>query len=129
MDKAKEILKQHGSQVEDVELPEDFRKVLDWHAAILSTEGRPAFVGPYLNDKTKLHDDIVGHVENRKRVTHKQQLEAYDNCARLRPVWDDIASKYDVIFTPSIIDEAPVGTENTGDMVRTSDTLSNSNAN
>ena len=117
MEKAKDILKKHSATIEDVELPDDFGKVLDWHAAVLNAEGKASFLGHYLTDKSLLHDDIVGYAENRKKVSHKEQLEAYDNCARLRPIWDDIARKYDMILTPSIIDEAPVGPENTGDMV------------
>ena len=111
------ILKNHGALVEDVELPNDFSRVLDWHGAVLSGEGRTSFLGQYLMDKSRLHEDIVGHVENRKNVSRKQLLEAYDNCARLRPVFDEIASKYDLIITPSVVDEAPLGTDNTGDMV------------
>ena len=117
MEKAKEIVKKHGASAEEVELPDDFSKVLDWHRDILNAEGRASFLGQYLTDKDKLHDDIVGYAENRQNVNHKRQLEAYDNCARLRPIWDDLAKKYDVILTPSIVDEAPIGPENTGDMV------------
>jgi hypothetical protein len=32
-------------------------------------------------------------------------------------VWDEIASKYDAVFTPSVVDEAPVGLASTGDAV------------
>jgi len=60
---------------------------------------------------------IKGHVENSQRLSRKEQLESYDGCARLRPVWDEIASKYDAVLTPSVPDEAPIGIENTGDAV------------
>lgn len=116
MEKAKEILNRHGAVIEDVELPNDFGRVLDWHATVLNMEGRSSFLGQYLTDASLLHDDIAGYVENRKHVSHKDQLEAYDNCARLRPIWDNIASQYDIILTPSVIDEAPEGFA-TGDMV------------
>jgi hypothetical protein len=58
------------------------------------------------------------HVENHSKLTRKAQLESYDGCARLRPVWDEIASRYDAVFTPSVVDEAPVGLAHTGDAVR-----------
>jgi ADP-dependent phosphofructokinase/glucokinase len=64
-----------------------------------------------------MHPMLHGHVENHTKLTRKAQLEAYDGCARLRPVWDDIASQYDAVFTPSVVDEAPVGIESTGDAV------------
>jgi Asp-tRNA(Asn)/Glu-tRNA(Gln) amidotransferase A subunit family amidase len=114
---AQSILKAQGAKVEDLELPEDFGYVLDWHADVLAGEGRTSFLGQYLQAKDQLHDDIQGHVENRTGLSRRKQLEAYDNCARLRPVWDQIAAQYDFVVTPSVIDEAPLGLEHTGDMV------------
>jgi hypothetical protein len=85
---------------------------------VLAGEGRTSFLGQYLQAKDLLHDDIHGHVENRTGLSRRKQLEAYDNCARLRPLWDQIAAQYDLVVTPSVVDEAPLGLENTGDMVR-----------
>ena len=103
-------MRQHGAQVEDVELPTDFNKVLDWHAALLAKEGQTSFLGQYLTDKKKIHEqNIIDYVENGKGFSRSFQLEAYDNCARLRPVFDDIAKKYSAIITPSVPDEAPIG--------------------
>lgn len=115
--KAKELLQQHGARVEDIELPEDFVKVTDWHEKVLAGEGRTSFLGNYLLAKDKLHELIVQHVENQKKFSRREQLDAYDGCARLRSVWDEIASKYDAILTPSVPDEAPLGLESTGDAV------------
>lgn len=56
-------------------------------------------------------------MENKTGLSRKKQLQAYDNCARLRPIWDELAAPYDVVITPSVVDEAPMGLENTGDMV------------
>ncbi len=116
IEKAKELLKCHGAVVEEVDLPDDFSNMLEWHNTVLNGEGRSSFLGQYRTDPKALHESIQGYVENIKNVSRKDQLEAYDNCARLRPVWDDIASKYDMVITPSVVDEAPKGLENTGDM-------------
>ena len=67
-----------------------------------------------------MNKSIVGHVENTTKLSRKAQLESYDGCARLRPVFDELASKYDAVITPSVVDEAPVGIINTGDAVSTS---------
>lgn len=64
-----------------------------------------------------MHPMLHDHVNNSTKLTRKAQLEAYDGCARLRPVFDDIASKFDAVFTPSVVDEAPVGINRTGDAV------------
>ena len=64
-----------------------------------------------------MHPSIQSHVENSTSLSRKAQLESYDRCARLRPGWDGIASKYNAVFTPSVVDEAPIGIESTGDAV------------
>jgi hypothetical protein len=74
----------------------------------------------YLLAKDQMHPMLHGHVENHTTLTRKAQLEAYDGCARLRPLWDDIASRYDAVLTPSVVDEAPVGIDSTGDAVSSS---------
>lgn len=61
-----------------------------------------------------MHQKIVGHVENKTNLTKKMQLISYDGAARLRPIWDEICSKYDVVVTPSVPDEAPEGLQYTG---------------
>lgn len=119
MAKAKQILTSHGAEVSDVDLPSDqgFDKILKWHNIVTATEGRASFLGQYRTNKNLLHQDIAGHVENKENVSRADQLEAYDNCSRLRPIFDKIAASYDTIITPSIVDEAPKGLEYTGDMV------------
>ncbi|KAL3418313.1 glutamyl-tRNA amidotransferase subunit A (amidase) [Phlyctema vagabunda] len=113
--KAKELLTQQGATVTEIQLPNDFSKIKDWHAWVLAGEGRTSFLGNYLLAKDKMHPMLHEHVENASKLSRKAQLEAYDGCARLRPVWDEIASGYDAVFTPSVVDEAPIGIESTGD--------------
>lgn len=64
-----------------------------------------------------MHDSLWSHVENGTKLSRKAQLESYDGCARLRPLWDEIASQYDAVMTPSVVDEAPIGIQSTGDAV------------
>jgi Asp-tRNA(Asn)/Glu-tRNA(Gln) amidotransferase A subunit family amidase len=47
-EKAKAILKKQGAKVEEIELPEDFTKIKDWHANVLAGEGRTSFLGSML---------------------------------------------------------------------------------
>ncbi|KAF4628812.1 hypothetical protein G7Y89_g9335 [Cudoniella acicularis] len=113
--KAQELLKSQGAIVEEIDLLADFEKIQQWHSNVLAGEGRTSFLGNYLLAKDKLHKNLWDHVENSTKLSRKEQLESYDGCARLRPVWDEIAGKYDAVFTPSVVDEAPVGIGNTGD--------------
>jgi len=61
---------------------------------------------------------LQNHVKNSMKLIRKAQLENYDGCARIRHVWDEIASIYDAVITPGAVDEAPLIKENTGDAVR-----------
>lgn len=67
--------------------------------------------------KDKLDPDLCSKVENSTQLSRKAQLEAYDKIAQLRPQWDSIASHFDAVLTPSVVDEAPLGTKFTGDAV------------
>lgn len=107
-DKAKELLQAAGAEVEDVELPADFEKLGTWHRNILHMEGQSSFLGDYIQSKDQLDPWVTKHVENDSGTTRKEQLESYDNIARLRPVIDSIAAKYTALVTPSVTDEAPL---------------------
>ncbi|KAI0466658.1 amidase [Xylaria cf. heliscus] len=109
-----QLLKDHGAEVEEIELPAEFDKVPDWYHILLHAEGRVTFLPEYRLAKDQLSSFIVGHVENEVEISRAAQLEAYDRIAALRPQIDEIAKKYAAILTPSVVDEAPVGVESTG---------------
>ncbi|KAK8870135.1 hypothetical protein IAR55_000705 [Kwoniella newhampshirensis] len=105
---AKELLVAAGAEVEEVDLPTDFDNLGIWHRNILHMEGQAAFLGDYLSTPEQLDPWVTKHVVNDTATTRKEQLESYDNIARLRPVIDSIAAKYTALITPSVTDEAPV---------------------
>jgi Asp-tRNA(Asn)/Glu-tRNA(Gln) amidotransferase A subunit family amidase len=114
MEKAKSLLEKYGAVVEDVELPAEFEKMPDWHAKIMAGDGRVAFLSEYRVDKTQIHESLVGHVEGVKGFSRAEELAAFDGVAMLRPRIDEIAGRYAALLTPSVPDEAPLGTESTG---------------
>ncbi|EFY97373.2 amidase domain protein [Metarhizium robertsii] len=111
---AHRLLAETGAKVEHVELPERFGNCPEWREIVVAEEARAAYLPKYLQDQTKLHADIVALVESTNVPSRKKLLEAHDGIARLRREWDLIASQYDIIITPSAIDEAPEGLESTG---------------
>ncbi|KAG5983113.1 hypothetical protein E4U55_000757 [Claviceps digitariae] len=113
-DLAHRLLQEQGGQTHDVELPEIFSKCSKWRETVVSQEARAAFLPKYREDKSKIHGDIVKLVEAEDLPSPKEVLEAHDGIARLRAEWDQIARNYDIIITPSAVDEAPEGLENTG---------------
>lgn len=114
MDTAERLLREHGAEVEVVDLPPEFDEMPRWHRIIMDTEARSAFLPEYRISKEQLQPFITDHVENSTKVSREEQLEAFDGVAALRPKFDKIASKYTAIITPSAIDEAPLGQKFTG---------------
>ncbi|KAG6202841.1 hypothetical protein E4U50_006038 [Claviceps purpurea] len=111
---AHQILQDHGAQVQDVDLPGAFSKISEWRETVVTQEARAAFLPKYLEDKSKIHNDIVKLVEAQDLPSPQKVLEAHDGIARLRADWDQIARNYDIIVTPSAVDEAPEGLKDTG---------------
>jgi NCS1 family nucleobase:cation symporter-1 len=114
LDKAVALLRSHGAEVEEIFLPAHLDDLPMWHATILASEGRTSFLPEYTVAKDKLSHQVIGQVENTNGVTHKAQLEAFDNISAARPVVDRILSEYAAVLTPSVPDEAPLGLEKTG---------------
>ncbi|KAF1349203.1 amidase signature enzyme [Lizonia empirigonia] len=114
LDRAVFLLRAHGAEVEEITLPTQLNELPVWHATVLASEGRTAFLPEYTVAKDKISDQLVGHVENSDKITRKAQLEAFDKIGTARPVVDEILSRYAAVLTPSVPDEAPLGIEKTG---------------
>jgi Asp-tRNA(Asn)/Glu-tRNA(Gln) amidotransferase A subunit family amidase len=114
MPRAADLLRSHGTIVEELHLPSEFDNLPEWYRIGLHTEGRTTFLPEYRVGKNQIGQVLIEHVENADNFSHKTQLEAFDNMAGLRPIFDEIASKYAAVITPSVPDEAPVGLESTG---------------
>ena len=114
IDKAVSLLSAHGAEIEEISLPEQLNHLPAWHATVLASEGRTAFLPEYSIAKDKISKQLIGHVENSEKISRKAQLEAFDNIAVARPVVDEILGRYAAVLTPSVPDEAPLGIEKTG---------------
>ncbi|KAJ4332401.1 hypothetical protein N0V87_008397 [Didymella glomerata] len=114
IDKATSLLREHGAEVQEITLPDQLDDLPAWHATVLASEGRTAFLPEYAVAKDKISQQLVGHVENSDKISRKAQVEAFDKISAARPVVDEIFSKYDAVITPSVPDEAPLGIEKTG---------------
>jgi Asp-tRNA(Asn)/Glu-tRNA(Gln) amidotransferase A subunit family amidase len=114
MSKAVSLLREQGAEVEEIELPAHLIELPEWHAAVLNSDGRTAFLPEYAMAKDQLNSQLVGHVENSGKISRKAQLDAFDNISAARPVVDEILGRYAAVLTPSVPDEAPMGIEKTG---------------
>ncbi|KAI2620539.1 glutamyl-tRNA amidotransferase subunit A [Hypoxylon sp. NC1633] len=114
LDAGAKLLREHGAEVEEIELPSEFDLLPEWHRIVLHSDGRPTFLPEYRVAKDKLSPFLADHVENSCKISRALQLEAFDGIAALRPKIDEIAGRYAAILTPSVVGEAPVGLESTG---------------
>lgn len=113
--RAVDILRAHGAEVEEVDLPREFDDLPRWHNMVLQTEGETFFLPEHRIAKEKLSPQLVGYVDRKAGYDRRAQLKALDSISALRPRIDEIAGRYTAILTPSVIDEAPEGIEFTGD--------------
>ncbi|KAH7215874.1 amidase signature domain-containing protein [Fusarium oxysporum] len=117
MDKAVELLKAHGAEVEQLDLGPDFDQVIDWHLTLVRLEGATSLWPEYYQDKDKIDPVLAKGVQEKHKISRKAQLDAYDGLAALRPRFDKMADEYVAVLVPSVFDEAPEGLGNTGSPV------------
>ncbi|OAA59659.1 amidase [Niveomyces insectorum RCEF 264] len=108
------ILRKHGAEVQEVELPPEVNGLPQWHRTWQTAEGMTSFLAEYRTRKEGLSDFLVAQVENKNNITRADQVKAFDSMAAARPVVDELAGRYDAILTPSVMDEAPAGISSTG---------------
>ncbi|KAH0429232.1 hypothetical protein CcaCcLH18_08584 [Colletotrichum camelliae] len=112
--RAVELLKAHGAEVQEIEFAAELEALPEWHATVLHSEGRVNFLPEYRVGKEKLHEFLVGHVDNVNKISRAAQLEAFDNIGAARPKVDKMLGAYDAVLVPSAVDEAPEGLGSTG---------------
>lgn len=108
MDEVENALTDAGAIVEDVELPAEFHKVLEWHKTVCKGEGRASFWPDYLTSASKLTPLVRELIEDGMTVSRADLTAAIDGLAVLRPVIDVIASSYTALIAPSVPGEAPL---------------------
>lgn len=103
-----------GVAVDRLILPQEFDDVDKCHRTIMRAEGRPAFLPEYVADHELLNDQFRELVRNVDAYSDADLCAAYDHAARLRRIFDDMASGYDAVLTYSAPGEAPLGLHNNG---------------
>lgn len=115
---AQSLLSETGATVEDLDLGPEFTKLVGeggrlGHLTV--AEGRVNFFPECQKDKTKIDPVLVKWVESDPPISGRRSAEIQDEVAALRKKFDELASGYDGIITPSVPGEAPEGLGNTGD--------------
>jgi Asp-tRNA(Asn)/Glu-tRNA(Gln) amidotransferase A subunit family amidase len=115
--KAQDLLRKAGAQINDVDLGHSFEKLAGPNgriAELTEAEAQTNILREYRIGKDKLDPQVTSWAENGRGTSRQRLLQVQDEIAALRPKFDEIASKYSVIITPSVPGEAPEGLEWTG---------------
>lgn len=106
-----------GAIVTDLSLPAPFDRLPELHTRIMRAEGGVSFLPEYRMHGDGLEQSLRDMVLNKDGTSRAELLEAYDIAAACRPQFDELASGYDAILTPSTTGEAPVGLTVTGSLI------------
>ncbi|HEV2007196.1 MAG TPA: amidase family protein [Burkholderiales bacterium] len=112
---AKKLAAAAGATLEDVTLPEDFKRVEDAHRWISSFEFARNFTYEIENHWEKISATLRnGRLNDGLACSFEKYREARDLAERCRRMLADVFMNYDVLLTPAAAGEAPIGLNSTG---------------
>jgi Asp-tRNA(Asn)/Glu-tRNA(Gln) amidotransferase A subunit family amidase len=116
-ERAVKVLAPQAQRCEDAMLPADFGDVAAVQAALQAHETATA-----LADEHRRHRDLLSPallaLLDKGRTIDAMQVEAHRvRTVRWRVEVDTLFDRFDVLLTPSAVDEAPEGLQHTGDPV------------
>jgi Asp-tRNA(Asn)/Glu-tRNA(Gln) amidotransferase A subunit family amidase len=103
-----------GASVVDFDLGPGFSGSDELRKTVMWAEGRFSFLSLLRAAPDGISVGIRSHME---RVDNKRLCAALDAAAALRPTFDEIAGRFDVVMTPSAPGEAPISLASTGDSI------------
>ena len=112
-----EIKDELKGQVKEIELPESFAKIPDWHKIIMESDMARSFSGEYKKSKNKLSDKIIEAIERGMKYTSVEYNDALLKIDAANTYFKQFFYDYDAILTPSATGEAPKGLEFTGNPI------------
>jgi Asp-tRNA(Asn)/Glu-tRNA(Gln) amidotransferase A subunit family amidase len=114
---AQAMLQQAGAQVEELPLPPAFAALPALQLLVMRAEGGVSFLNEYRLHGDALEASLRDQVLQTDGSTRAQLCAAYDAAAACRTQFDALAAGFDAVLTPSTPGVAPLGLQNTGDLV------------
>ncbi len=112
-----EVKDELKGQVVEIELPEGFAKIPDWHKIIMESDMATSFSEEYKNSKNKLSDKIIEAIERGMKYTSVEYNNALSKIDIANAYFKQFFHDYDAILTPSATGEALKGLKSTGDPI------------
>ena len=113
----KEIKDELKGKVDEIELPEGFAGIPDWHKIIMESDMARSFSEEYKKSKNKLSDKIIEAIERGMKYTSVEYNNALAKIDVANAYFNQFFHDYDAILTPSACGEAPKGLESTGNPI------------
>ena len=112
-----EIKDKLKGKVDEVDLPEGFNGIIEWHKIIMESDMATSFSKEYKSFKNKLSDKIIEAIERGMKYTSVEYNDALSKIDAANTYFKQFFHDYDAILTPSAIGEAPKGLEFTGNPI------------
>ncbi len=112
-----EIKDELKGQVDEINLPEGFVHIPEWHKIIMESDMASSFSEEYKKSKNKLSDKILEAIERGMKYTSVEYNNALSQIDVANAYFKQFFNDYDAILTPSATGEAPKGLKSTGDPI------------
>ena len=112
-----EIKNKLKGKVDEIELPDGFKNISDWHKIIMESDMANSFSKEYKSFKNKLSNKIVEAIERGMKYTSVEYNDALAKIDAANAYFKQFFHDYDAILTPSATGEAPEGLDFTGDPI------------
>ena len=112
-----EIKNKLEGKIDEVELPEGFKGIPEWHKIIMESDMAASFSKEYKSSKNKLSDKIVEAIERGMKYTSVEYNDALSKIDTANTFFKQFFHDYDAILTPAATGEAPTGLKSTGDPI------------
>ena len=104
-----------AARCEEAPLPADFADVATVQGAIQAYETAAALADEHRRHRARLSDSLVALLDRGRAIDAVAVAAHQARAARWRVEIDALFERYDVLLTPSALDEAPEGLQFTGD--------------
>ena len=112
-----EIKDELKGKIDEIELPEGFVDIPEWHKVIMESDMARSFSAEYTKSKHKLSNNIIEAIERGMKYTAVEYNNALSKIDAANIYFKQFFYDYDAILTPSASGEAPKGLKSTGNPI------------
>jgi Asp-tRNA(Asn)/Glu-tRNA(Gln) amidotransferase A subunit family amidase len=110
-----ELVAALGQRVQEVELPESARGVLEWHRTVMEAEMAANLDLEWEKGRERLSESLRAQLARGRAVGALEYQQALARIALLNEGFAGIFERFDAILTPAAAGTAPQGLQSTGD--------------